>query len=145
MSRTTALLLALALLLAHAFALYHTAAGELAAPMERAHVAWRLARNLVHEGTLAWNPGDGRIVESHPSPLWVGILSFTTRLYIGPNLVAQAIGLVSALATVVLVAGFSPVRLSGIIAPALLVVNGSLARESSTGPYPKKIIRQVLS
>src|SRR5512134_226939 len=71
MNRGTVILLALAILLAHTFAIHQTPqAGDIAAPYEIAHVAYRLGRNLVHEGAALWNPG-GLPVESYPSALWV--------------------------------------------------------------------------
>ena len=59
MNRTTAILVALATLLAHVLAINQNTDGLFAPPHELAHVAYRIARNLVHEATPAWNSRDG--------------------------------------------------------------------------------------
>jgi hypothetical protein len=50
-NRGTVILLALAILLAHAIAIHRSDGGDVAAPYEIAHVAYRLGRNLVFEGS----------------------------------------------------------------------------------------------
>jgi hypothetical protein len=55
MNRPTAILVALATLLAHVLALHQNVEGTFAPPFELAHVAFREARNLVYDGSLAWN------------------------------------------------------------------------------------------
>ena len=132
MNRTTALFLAVALLFAHALAIHHTSDGNFAPSYDDAHVAFRLGRNLVREGTLAWNPG-GPAFESYPSPLWVALCAVAERLYWSPNAAAQWTGVACTLATVAVVAGFSLRRLVGVIAPAMLVVNGALAACATDG------------
>lgn len=132
MNRGTVILLALAILLAHTFAIHQTPAGDIAAPYEIAHVAYRLGRNIVHEGTALWNPG-GAPVESYPSVIWVLVSAVAARLYISPMLVTQALGLCAALATVIVLAQFSPKRTSGLIAPVLLAASGSAAAAALSG------------
>lgn len=132
MNRTTALFLALALLLAHALAIHHSLDGEYATICERAHVAFRMARNLVYEGRLAWSR-DLPVAESYPSPLWIALNCIPLRLYSSPVHFVQGLGLISALLCVACVAAFSPRRMVGVIAPLLLVVNGSMASAASDG------------
>ncbi len=132
MNRITALFFATALLLAHALAIHHTKDGVFGPPYELAHVAFRVARNLVHAGTLAWNPGMP-VAESYPSPLWIAMLAVAERLYIAPNHFTMFIGLVSALAVVVVVAGFSRERIAGVIAPMFVVVSGGVAAAATDG------------
>jgi hypothetical protein len=133
MNRGTVILLALAILLAHTFAIHQTPhAGDIAAPYEIAHVAYRLGRNLVHEGAALWNPG-GAPVESYPSALWVLVSALAARLYFSPILATQALGLCAALATVIVLAQFSPKRTSGLIAPVLLAASGSVAAAALSG------------
>lgn len=132
MNRTSALLLAMALLLAHALAIHMTEDGVLAKPYERAHVAYRAGRSLAHGGSLAWNPGS-EVTECYPSPLWVGVCALAERAYIAPTRFSQMIGLLSALATVAVVAGFSRQRMAGVIAPLLLVTCGTLAAAALSG------------
>ncbi len=132
MNRGTVILLALAILLAHTFAIHQTPAGEIAAPYEIAHVAYRLGRNLVYEGSALWNPG-GAPVESYPSAIWVLVSALAARLYLSPILVTQALGLCAVLATVIVLAQFSPKRTSGLIAPGLLAASGSAAAAALSG------------
>lgn len=132
MNRATALLLALATLLAHTLAIHDTREGEFAPPFDRAHAAFRVARNVVHEGDMSWNT-DEEPLESYPSPLWVAIGTIPERLYVDPVTFSQTLGILFALATVVLVARFSPGRLAGVIAPLLLVFSGGLASAAASG------------
>ncbi|HEX6885682.1 MAG TPA: hypothetical protein VF530_20075 [Planctomycetota bacterium] len=132
MNRGTVILLALAILLAHTFAIHQTPDGELAAPHEMAHAAFRLGRNLVFEGTAAWNPG-GPPHESYPSPLWVLWCAAAARAYVSPFVASQGLGLLAALATIVVLAQFSPKRSSGLIAPVLLAASGSVATAAFSG------------
>lgn len=133
MNRVTVILLALAILLAHTFAIHQTPpAGDIAWPYEIAHVAYRLGRNLVHEGAALWNPG-GAPVESYPSALWVLVSAAAARVYFSPMLATQGLGLLAALATVIVLAQFSPKRTSGLIAPVLLAASGSVAAAALSG------------
>jgi len=132
MNRGTVVFLALALLLAHTLAIHQTPDGAFAEPYEIAHVSFRLGRNLVHDGSALWNPG-GAPAESYPSPLWVLVGAVSARLYLGPTVIAQALGFASALATAVVLAWFSPKRSAGLIAPLLLAASGSAAAAAASG------------
>lgn len=132
MNRVTVILLALVILLAHGLAIHQTVDGEFGAPYEIAHVAFRLARNLVHEGSAIWNPG-GQLVESYPSPMWVGLCAVSERFYLRTGLFAQSVGIVSMLATVAVLAQFSRRRMSGLVAPLLLAASGAAAAAGTSG------------
>ncbi len=132
MNRTTVVLFALVILLSHGLAIHQTSEGAFAAPYELAHVAYRLARNLVHLGSAAWNPG-GAMVESYPSPLWVLLCAAAERLYLRSGLFSQVLGVVSMLATIGLLAQFSPKRMAGLVAPLLLAASGSAAAAGTSG------------
>jgi len=132
MNRVTVIVLALAILVVHSLGIHQTLSGSFAPPYDYAHVAFRLARNLVHHGTANWNPG-GAIVESYPSPLWIGICAVAERLYLSPILVTQWVGILSGLGTVVFLAQFSSTRLSGLIAPVLLAASSSAAAAAVSG------------
>jgi hypothetical protein len=132
MNRTTALLVALAILLGHALAIHKTASGEIAPPFDMAYVAFRIARNIVQTGQFAWQPGFPGI-ESYPSLLWIGVATFAERLYMPVNQVAQGLGMAAAFGCVLVLAQFSPVRLAGVIAPLLFVVSGGVASAALSG------------
>ncbi len=132
MNRGTAVFLALAILLAHTLAIHQTPDGEFAAPYEIAHVAFRLGRNLVYEGSALWNPGS-EPAESYPSQLWIALSALAARLYASPTVLAQAVGLACALASIVVLAQFSPRRTAGLIAPLLLAASGSVAAAAASG------------
>jgi len=50
MNRATVVFIALAILLAHTLAIHQNPDGDFAAPYDWAHVAYRLGRNLAHQG-----------------------------------------------------------------------------------------------
>ena len=79
MNRTLALSLTLAILLAHMLAIHKGMAGSFAPPYDEAHVTFRVARNLVDSGSLAWDQG-GKPIECFPSFLWLVLGSIGTRL-----------------------------------------------------------------
>jgi hypothetical protein len=56
-NRIIALFVALAMLLAHSLAIHDDGFGRFSFPYEQAYAALRLARNLVYDDQLAWNPG----------------------------------------------------------------------------------------
>ena len=132
MNRTLALLLTIAILLAHMLAIHKNALGAIAPPYDNAHVVYRIARNLVESQSFAWDHGSPA-VESFPSLLWVTIAAIGTRLYFGVTMFCQTIGALSALITVFVLARFSPVRLAGVIAPLLFVVSGGIAAAAASG------------
>lgn len=132
MNRGTVVFLALAILLAHAFAIHQTPDGDFAAPYELAHVAYRIGRNFVYEGVARWNPG-GPPTDSYPSLAWIALSAIAARLYLYPTILSQAVDLFCALATVVVLAQFSPKRSAGLIAPTLLALSGSAAAAALSG------------
>ena len=78
MNRTTVVVIALAILLAHTLAIHQTPSGNFAAPYERAHVAFRLGRHLVYEGRAVWD-SQSPFWDTYPSLTWIG-LAFTLGL-----------------------------------------------------------------
>ncbi|MHC4375968.1 MAG: hypothetical protein ACYS26_05155 [Planctomycetota bacterium] len=132
MKRSTVLLLALALLLAHALTLATDDLGRLGPPSDRAFAAFRIGRNLVWDGRAQFDLG-GPFVESYPSWPWIALSAIAERLYWAPTWVAQAVGLISVLATVLVVSRFSPNRLAGVIAPVLTVTSGIIAVAAGNG------------
>jgi len=132
MNRATVVFIALAILLAHTLAIHQNPDGDFAAPYDWAHVAYRLGRNLVYEGRALWDP-QGGWVESYPSVVWIGVSAVAERLYVSPTLTTQWLGILSALATVVIMAQFSPTRMAGLIAPTLLAASGSAAAAAASG------------
>lgn len=143
MNRTTALLLAMAALLAHALAVHLEPGGHLGQPHEESHAAFRLARNWVQHGSLAWNPdeeaGSGLRggLEAHDSPLLVAVAAAAERAYLPVNRFVQLAGLLAALLTVAATARFATDRSAGVIPPLLLVTSGAFAAAASSGTeYP---------
>lgn len=132
MNRGTVVFLALAVFLAHTLAIHQTPDGEFALPYEIAHVAYRLGRNLVYDGTALWNPG-GVPAESYPSPLWVLVSAFAARIYFAPTFLTQGLGFAAALVAIFVLAQFSPKRSAGLIAPLLIAASGSAAAAAASG------------
>lgn len=132
MNRTTALLVALAILLGHALALHKTVSGEIAPPYDSAYVSYRIARSFVQTGNFAWQAGTFGL-ESYPSLAWIGVAALAERLYLPVNVFCQAVGFLSAFASVLVLGQFSPTRLSGVIAPLLFVVSGGIASAALSG------------
>ena len=80
MNRSIALFVALAVLVAHAFAIHSDASGDLAAPGELAYAAFRVARNIAYEHSWSWNFGAAS-ADAYPSTLWVWLCAVSERLY----------------------------------------------------------------
>jgi hypothetical protein len=133
MKRVMALLLAMAVLLAHALAIHVDGFGEIGPAREVAHVAFRLARNWVHFGEVAWNVGEQIGWEAYPSPLWIVLAAVAERLYLPVTLFAQVVGVLCALLTLGATARFSVDRVAGVIPPLLLVANATLAATAISG------------
>ncbi len=132
MNRTTALFVALAILLGHALGVHTNAVGEIAPPYDMAHVAFRIGRNFAQTGELVWS--DGVLgVESYPSLLWIAVSGLIERLYLPVHRACQGVCMASALLCVLTLAQFSPGRLAGVIAPLLFVVSGSVAASALSG------------
>ena len=132
MNRSIALFVALVVLLAHVLAIHNDGLGNFAFPDDQAYVVFRLARNLVREGQLAWNLGMGPF-ESYPSPLWIGVASVGERLAYPVYLFCQATGVLATLFGVILLAQFRPERTASLIAPLLLVTSGCIAAAAASG------------
>jgi len=132
MNRGTVVFLALAILLAHAFAIHQTPDGDFAAPYEQAHVAYRIGRNFVYDGVARWNPG-GPPADAYPSLSWLALSAAAARLYVYPTILSQVVDLFCALTTIVVLAQFSPKRSAGLIAPTLLALSGSAAAAALSG------------
>ena len=142
MNRSIALFVALAILLAHVLAIHNDGSGSLAFPYDQAHAAFRLARNLVVEGQLQWNPGSTAF-ESYSSPVWIAVCTVGERLcatrlnanldWLSINLYCQTIGVLAMLACVVLAAQFREERVASLIAPLLLVTSGCIAAAAANG------------
>jgi hypothetical protein len=132
MNRTFALLLASALLVAHMLAIHKGTADTFAPPYEVAHVAFRLARNLLRSGSLAWDAG-GVPVEGYPSLAWVLVAAVPEAIGLSTAAFMQSLSALCALLTTWVLARFSPVRLAGVIAPLLFVASGAVASAAASG------------
>ena len=132
MNRTIALFVGLAVLLAHTLTIHDTVFDDFAPPYELAHVAYRLARNVVYGDGLQWSPGEAGF-DAYPSPLWVAISAVGQRLYLGVSIFSQTVGILCALSTAVVLSWFRRERAAGLIAPLLLVVNGGQAAAAASG------------
>lgn len=136
MQRALALLLAMAALLAHALAIHVDAAGNLGLPRDGAYVAFRVARNWVQFGDLAWNLGGAVGLEAYPSPLLILTAALVERLHLtwlSVTIAIQVLGVVCALSTLAVTARFSIDRIAGIVPPLLLVSSGTLAEAALSG------------
>ncbi|TDJ72324.1 MAG: hypothetical protein E2O39_06855 [Planctomycetota bacterium] len=134
MNRGTALLLAMAALLAHALYIHQGSGLDFAPPYDSAHVAYRLGRNLVHSGELAWmlDPTVGGL-DSYPSPAFVGLAAIAERLFLPVTQFTQTFGMLAALLTVGLIASFATNQVAGVIPPVLLVASGGMAAAAASG------------
>lgn len=126
MNRSIALFVALAVLVAHAFAIHSDASGDLAAPGDLAYAGFKLARNIAFEGTWTWQYGMPGI-DAYPSPLWVWLCAGCERVYWPIHLFAAAVGLVAALLTMIVSSRFHQDRIASLIAPLLLAISGGFA------------------
>lgn len=136
MNRTTVLILAIVLLLAHVLALHHDASGAFAMPSDLAHVDFRIGRNWVHGQGTAWGSGMTAAAvaeEGGTSLLWISIAATAELFSVSPLLVAAWIGILSALGTLGVIARLSRDRLIGVTATVLLVVSGPFAASASDG------------
>lgn len=138
MNRITALLFAFAALLTHVLVVHRDLGGTFGAPYESVHVAFRLARNLVTEGSLHWwrDPATAETVGglwSYPSPLLVLISSVFERLYLPVTRGVQVTGIVSVLATVWLCTRFDLTRILSVVSAVLLVSCGAVAAAGGSG------------
>ncbi len=136
MNRVIALFVALAMLVAHALAIHDDGYGRFAFPCDQAYAAMRLARNLVYDDQLAWNPGMPAF-ESYPSMLWIGVCALAERigpaLHLSTNIQVQTVGIAAALATIVVLSRFRADRTASLIAPLFLATSGAFAAGAASG------------
>jgi hypothetical protein len=132
MNRTIALLLTLAILLAHTLAIHKNDEDKIAPPYDQAHVAFRMANNFCENGSFAWDPGLPA-GESYPSILWVGVATVFERLYLQVTSSCQLVGALSTMLAALILGRFSPGRLAGVIAPLLFVFAGGIAAAAASG------------
>jgi enoyl-[acyl-carrier protein] reductase/trans-2-enoyl-CoA reductase (NAD+) len=136
MNRTIALFVALVMLLAHVLSIHTDARGLVAVAWDQAHVPFRLGRNLIYEGQLAWNPGM-EAFESYPSVLWVLLCALFERvsalMHGSVNVFAQTTGVLCALATTVVVSRVQPQRAAGLMAALILATSGAFAAAAVSG------------
>jgi len=138
MNRITALLLAFAALLTHVLVVHRDLGGTFGPPYESAHVAFRIARNLVFEGDFFWwrDPVTGETgggLWSYPSPLLVYVSAVFERLYLPVTRGVQVLGIGAALATVWLSTRFDPNRILSVVSALLLVSCGAVAAAGGSG------------
>lgn len=132
MNRSIALFVALAVLVAHAFAIHSNASGDLAAPGELAYAAFRVARNIAYEGSWSWQYGDPGI-DTYPSTIWVWLCAVSERMYWPTYLFPSAVGLGACLLTMIVSSRFHPDRIASLIAPLLLAISGGFAAAAVSG------------
>ena len=132
MNRSIALFVALAVLVAHAFAIHSDPSGDLAAPGELAYAAFRVARNIAYEGNWGWNFGSSS-ADAYPSTLWVWLCAASERLYWPTHLFAAAVGLSASLLTMIVSSRFHQDRIASLIAPLLLAISGGFAAAAVSG------------
>lgn len=132
MNRSLVTFVALAILVAHSMAIRTDAAGALAPPYDQAFVAYRVARNLVFEGTWTLSPGQGGF-DSYPSTLWVLLCALAERLPFSINFVMRGIGIAASASTLILTTRFHPDRAASLIVPMLLAISGAVAAATVSG------------
>lgn len=136
MNRSIALFVALVTLLAHTLAIHSDRDGSFAFPYDQAYAGFRLARNLVFDGQMAWNPGMSAF-ESYPSFLWVLVCGVGERVapyfHLSMNAFVQTIGIACMLATVLLSARFRSDRIASLLAPLFLATSGCIAAAAANG------------
>lgn len=136
MNRTTVLILAIVLLLAHVLALHHDAYGAYAMPSDLAHVDFRIGRNWVHGLGTVWGAGTSAAAiaeEGGTSFLWILIAAGAELFSLSPLRVASWVGILATLLTLAFIARLSRDRLIGVTAIVLLVVSGPIAAAASDG------------
>lgn len=136
MNRTIALFVALVMLVAHVLTIHIDARGLVAVAWDQAHVPFRLGRNLVFDGQLAWNPMMDAF-ESYPSVLWVLLCAFFERVAASfktsVNVLAQTTGVVCAILAAIVSSRLRPNRSAGLMAPLILATCGAFAAAAASG------------
>jgi hypothetical protein len=136
MNRTTVMVLALVVLLAHILAMHHDSAGAFALPSDEAHVNFHIARNLVHAQGTVWSAGatPAAILEEGGTSLFWTLIAAAGELWeFSPIRITAALGILCALLTMLTVARLSRDRLVGVAATVFLVVSGPLAATAADG------------
>jgi len=136
MNRTTVLILALVLLLAHVLAMHHDSSGSFALPSDLAHVDFRIARNAIHGQGTSWSAGQSAAAiaeEGGTSFLWIALAAAAEFFALSPVRVSAFAGILAALLTLAVVARLNRDRLVGVTATVLLVVSGSFAAAAADG------------
>ena len=136
MNRTTVMVLALVVLLAHILAMHHDSAGAFALPSDEAHVNFHIARNLVHAQGTVWSASGtpaAILEEGGTSFIWILVAAAGELWEFSPIRITAALGILCALLTMVTVARLSRSRLVGVAATVLLVVSGPLAATAADG------------
>ena len=132
MNRSLVIFVALAILVAHSMAIRTDAAGALVPPYDQAFIAYRVARNLVFEGTWTWSPGQSGF-DSYPSTLWVMICAAAERLPLSINFLMRGVGITASATTLILTTRFHPDRAASLIVPMLLAISGAVAAATVSG------------
>ncbi len=128
MNRTTAIFLALGILLAHALSIHRDYQWHFAEPFDQAHLAYTLGENLAEgEGLRLSNHEDSPGLQAYPSPLWVGLAYLAHQFGVPADRFAQTIGLLAALLLISLSTRIAYDRVAGVIPPLLLVLSGTMA------------------
>ncbi len=134
MNRTTAIFLALGILLAHALSIHRDYQWHFAEPFDQAHLAYALGENLAEgEGLRLSDHEDSPGLQAYPSPLWVGLAWVAHETGFPPDRFAQTIGLLLALLLISLSTRIAYDRVAGVIPPLLLVLSGTMACGAVSG------------
>ena len=134
MNRTTAIFLALGILLAHALSIHRDYQWHFAEPFDQTHLAFALGENMAEEGELRLNShADSPGLQAYPSPLWVGLAWLAHEVGLPVTRFAQAIGLLAALLLISLSTRIAYDRVAGVIPPLLLVLSGTMACGAACG------------
>ncbi|MDF1838921.1 MAG: hypothetical protein P1V35_13705 [Planctomycetota bacterium] len=132
MNRTTAILLALGILLAHSLGIHRDFQWNFAGPYDSAHLAFALGENAAQGNGWNLSPG-GPGLQAYPSPLWVGLAWLATWFEWPVGLFAQMVGLFSALLLISASTRIAQDRVAGVIPPVLLVLSGTMASGAVSG------------
>ncbi|MFT4647083.1 MAG: hypothetical protein ACI9X4_000290 [Glaciecola sp.] len=132
MNRTTAILLALGILLAHSLGIHRDFQWNFAGPFDSVHLAYALGENAAQG--KGWSLGPtGPGLQAYPAPLWVGLSWIASLLHWPVALVAQMAGLFSALLLLSASTCIAQDRVAGVIPPVLLVLSGTMASGAMSG------------
>ncbi|HPF14616.1 MAG TPA: hypothetical protein PLJ12_10145, partial [Planctomycetota bacterium] len=134
MNRTTAILLALGILLAHSLSIHRDYQWRFAGPFDQVHVAFALGESLAQgDGLYLSDAEDAPGLQAYPSPLWVGMSAVAKALGRPVPRVAQMVDLLAALLLLSLSTRIAYNRVAGVIPPLLLVLSGTMASGAVCG------------